>query len=133
MQMNDVGGLKFRDGSDVRTGIGDVDGKEVMFAETVFFPNYNPFPNELPYSPPISLQLDNAKPVGLFFPNQHLSFDAIVFQSFYQATGSDGCTTYSFGCIDDKYSHSSLNFYKVTELYGIGVPSPRFLCPEISF
>jgi hypothetical protein len=115
MQVNDVRGLEFRENGDVRTGIGNVDSKEVVLLEAIFFPYKDAFPNELPYSPPISLQLNNAKPVGLFFPNQHLGLNSIVLQCFHQASGSDGGASYSFGCIDDKYSHSSLNFYKVTE------------------
>ena len=80
MQVDDVRSLKFRDGSDVRTRIGDVDGKEVVFAETVFLPDNDPFPNELPYPPPILLQANDTEPVGLLFLDQRLRLDAIVVQ-----------------------------------------------------
>lgn len=52
MQMNHIGLCEFRQGTDIGTGIGYINGKKVVLLKTVGFPDDNPFPNELPYFPP---------------------------------------------------------------------------------
>ena len=52
MQMDDICLLEFGQGSNVGTGIGDIDGKEVMFLEVVGFPDDDSLPYELPNLPP---------------------------------------------------------------------------------
>ena len=52
MQMDDICLLEFGQSSDVGTGIGDIDGKEMMLLEVIGFPDDDSFPNELPNLPP---------------------------------------------------------------------------------
>ena len=69
MQVNDVRGQEFRENGNVRTGIGNVDGKEVVLLEAVLLPDKNTLPNKLPYLPPVLVQAYHTQSVGLFFTN----------------------------------------------------------------
>ena len=55
VQMDDICLLKFGKRSDVRTGIGDIYGEEIILLETVGFPDDDAFPHEFPYVQPTAL------------------------------------------------------------------------------
>ena len=114
VEVDDVGLLELRQSGDVRAGIGDIDGKQVVFLEVVGFPDDDAFPHELPYQAPALLEGHYADLVGLLVAHQHFCLDAVVLEGFHESACGDGCTAYTFGCIDNKYSHVAECFGKST-------------------
>ena len=55
VQMDDICLLKFGKRSDVRAGIGDIYGEEIILLETVGFPDDDAFPHKFPYMQPAAL------------------------------------------------------------------------------
>ena len=53
MEVNDVCLLELRQCGDVRTGVGDVNGKDVVSFEAVGFPYDDTFPYEFPHHTPV--------------------------------------------------------------------------------
>lgn len=80
MQMDDVCLLKLRQGGDVRTRVGYIDGKEIVFFEAVGFPDDDTFPYEFPYHLPVMVQRHDGYLVGLFVAHQQFSFDTVVLE-----------------------------------------------------
>ena len=53
MEMNDIRLLELRKRGNVRTGIGDVHGKDIRLFEAVGFPYDDTLPYEFPYHAPV--------------------------------------------------------------------------------
>ena len=56
MKMNYIRLLKFRERGDVRTRIGNIDGKDIIPFEMVGFPYNDTFPDKFPYHAPVAAQ-----------------------------------------------------------------------------
>ena len=101
MQMDDVCLLELGQACNIRTRIGYIDCEKIIFLEAVGFPDDDTFPNEPPYLPPVALQTYYTDLVGLLVAHQHFGFDTVVLQRFHQAACRDGCSTHTFGSIDN--------------------------------
>ena len=75
--------LKFRQGSNVCSRIGNVDGKEIVLLEVVGLPDYYTLPYELPDVSPRLFQWYHSNLIGLFVAYQHLGFYTLPFQRFH--------------------------------------------------
>jgi hypothetical protein len=98
--MNHIGLFKFGQGGDVRTRVGYVYGKQVVFPEAVGHPDHEPLPYEIPDIQPAAFQLDDADIFRLFITNEEFSFDTMILQCYGETPGRDGCSSNAFGCID---------------------------------
>ena len=70
------------------------------------FPDDDAFPDELPDFPQGLVQANDGNLGGLLVAYQHFGLDAVVAKGVHQTVGCNGCTTHSFGCIYDQYSHA---------------------------
>ena len=70
MEMYNVRLLKLRQVGDVRAGVGNVYGEEVVSVEMVGFPDNDSLPYELPYHAQVVGQLHYGDLFGLFVAHQ---------------------------------------------------------------
>ena len=108
MEMDEVGFLKFGEGRDVRTGVGQIYLKQVFTVETVGRPYHKTFPQELGAKQGGRRKGGHGDLFRALVAHQHLGLYAIVVQGFHQAVCRNGCPSRAFGCVDNQDSHKAV-------------------------
>jgi len=103
--MDDICLCKLGQSGDIRSGIGYIYCKKIVFSEMVGFPDDDTFPHKFPYCQPVAFKANDAYLIGLFVTYQHFRFNPVILQGFHKPAGGHGCPADTFGCINDQYSH----------------------------